>query len=112
MWPHCPTFITFTNNKSREGSIDTPPQFPPPSVLGKNKALPSSGSGVYGTPIFIRFAANNSRQKRACSGERSYISSNRNVFFASGGGFTGNGCVGEVTSPGTAVWGTGRSSIP
>src|ERR1022692_2002412 len=92
--------------------IDTPPQFPPPSVLGKNNALPSSGSGVYGSPIFIRFASNNSLQNRACSGDRSYMSSRRNVFFASGGGLTGNGCVFEVTSPGTAVWGTGRSSIP
>src|ERR1039458_517463 len=102
----------FTNNKPSEGSIDTPPQFPPPSVLGKNRALPSSGSGVYGSPIFIRFASNNSLQNRACSGDRSYMSSRRKVFFASGGGFTGNGCVFEVTSPGTDVWGTGRSSIP
>src|ERR1017187_10200057 len=72
--PHCPPFITFTNNKPSEGSIDTPPQFPPPSVLGKNNALPSSGSGVYGSPIFIRFASNNSLQNRACSGDRSYMS--------------------------------------
>src|ERR1039457_4356229 len=88
----------FTNNKPTEGSIDTPPQFPPPSVLGKNNALPSSGSGVYGSPIFIRFASNNSLQNRACSGDLSYMSSRRNVFFASGGGLTGNGCVFEVTS--------------
>src|SRR5580704_8286550 len=112
MWPHCPTFITFTNNKSSEGSIDTPPQFPPPSVLGKNKAFPSTGSGVYGPPTFIPFDSNNSLQKRACSGERSYISSTRNVSFASAGGFRGKGWVLAVTSPGTVDWGTGRSSIP
>src|ERR1039457_5829848 len=82
--PHCPTFITFTNNNPSEGSTDTPPQFPPPSVLGKNNALPSSGNGVYGSPIFIRFASNNSLQNRACSGDRSYMSSRRNAFFASG----------------------------
>src|SRR5437016_4788093 len=95
-----------------EGSTDTPPQFPPPSVLGKNSALPSSGNGVKGTPICIRLLSNSSLQNRACSGERSYISSARNVFLASGGGFTGNGCIFEVTSPGTEVCGTGRSSIP
>src|ERR1017187_8968470 len=37
------------------------------------------------------------------------MSSRRKVFFASGGGFTGNGCVFEVTSPGTEVWGTRAS---
>ena len=31
---------------------------------------------------------------------------------ASGGGFTGNGCVGDVASPGTSLDGTGRSSTP
>src|SRR6185503_9447389 len=103
MCPHCSTFMTFANNKPREGSTDTPPQLPPPSVLGKNSAFPSSGSGVYGTPIFMWFVSNNSLQNCACSGERSYISSNRNVFFPNGGGFTGNGCVFEVTSPGTVV---------
>jgi hypothetical protein len=30
----------------------------------------------------------------------------------SGSGFTGNGCVGQVASPGTSLCGTGRSSIP
>ena len=30
---------------------------------------------------------------------------------ASGAGFTGNGCVGHVASPGTVLCGTGRSSI-
>src|SRR5581483_2931866 len=52
-WPHCPTFMTLTNNKPRSGSTETPPQFPPPKVLGNNNAFPSSGSGVYGGPIFI-----------------------------------------------------------
>src|ERR1700694_1598280 len=102
--------MTFTNKKPREGSTDTPPQFPPPSVLGKNSAFPSSGSGVYGPPIFICCVSNNSLQKRVCSGDRSYISSIRNVFFPSGGGFTGNGCVSDVTPPGTIDCGPGRSS--
>src|ERR1041385_7856848 len=107
MWPHWPTFITLTNSRPIDGSTETPPQFPPPSVLGKNSALPSSGNGVNGGPIFIWFAANSSLQNFACSGDRSYISSIRKVFFASGGGFTGNGCVLEVASPGMAVCGTG-----
>src|ERR1017187_8906650 len=57
----------FTNNKPTEGSIDTPPQFPPPSVLGKNNALPSSGSGVYGSPELIPFAFNHPPPNCACS---------------------------------------------
>ena len=31
---------------------------------------------------------------------------------ASGAGFTGKGWVGHVASPGTLLWGTGRSSMP
>ena len=34
-----------------------------------------------------------------------------NSWGTSAGGFTGKGCVGESTSPGTPPWGTGRSSI-
>ena len=30
---------------------------------------------------------------------------------SNGAGFVGNGCVGDVHSPGTPFWGTGRSSI-
>src|SRR3982750_3050067 len=101
MWPHCPTCITFTKSNPSPGSTDTPPQFPPPKVLGKSKTFPSSGNGAYGTPIFIRLESKSSLQKRACSGDRSYISSIRNVFFASGGGFNGNGWVFADTSPGT-----------
>src|SRR5580698_2891143 len=103
MCPHWAMFITFTNNKPSDGSTDTPPQFPPPSVLGKNTALPSSGNGVYGPPIFIAFFSNSSLQNCACSGDLSYSSSSRNVFLANGGGFNGNGCVFAVTSPGTSV---------
>ena len=36
----------------------------------------------------------------------------RNVFLPNGGGFNGNGCVVEVTSPGIVDCGTARSSIP
>jgi hypothetical protein len=34
------------------------------------------------------------------------------VLRASGAGFSGNGCVGQVFSPGTPLCGTGRSSMP
>ena len=34
------------------------------------------------------------------------------MFRASGPGLIGNGCVGHVASPGTVLWGTGRSSSP
>ena len=109
---HKPMCITFTNSNPCSGSIDTPPQLPPPSVLGNSNTLPSSGIGAYGPPIFIRLDSNNSRQNLAWSGVRSYISSMRNVLRASGGGFSGNGCVFADISPGTMDAGTARSSIP
>ena len=40
------------------------------------------------------------------------VLSNRSPASASGGGFNGNGCVGEYHSPGTSPLGTGRSSTP
>ena len=51
----------------------------------------------------MRLLSNKSLQNCACSGERSYISSIWKVFFARGGGFTGNGCVLAVASPGIEV---------
>jgi len=40
------------------------------------------------------------------------MSSFLKLVFASAGGFTGNGCVGEYHSPGTLPFGTARSSTP
>ncbi len=65
-------------------------------VLGNSRALPSVGNGAYGPPIVILLDSKSSRQNRAWSGERSYISSIVNVLRASGG---------EV------LWGTAASSM-
>jgi hypothetical protein len=48
-----------------------------------------------------------------CSGDSSQglTSSTPNVIFANGGGLVGKGCVGHACSPGTSLFGTGRSSI-
>ena len=50
---------------------------------------------------------------RACSSGlmNGLTSSGLNTWRANGGGFEGMGCVGDETSPGTSLFGTGRSSI-
>ena len=45
------------------------------------------------------------------SGVKSITSSRAKPCRSNGGGFVGNGCVGEYHSPGTLPCGTGRSSI-
>src|SRR5687767_11779861 len=45
------------------------------------------------------------------SGVKSISSSIEEPWRPYGGGFVGNGCVGEYHSPGTSPFGTGRSSI-
>ena len=54
--------------------------------------------------------ATSSRQYFSCSGSLVKISSGPMLTRASGPGLTGNGCVGQVCSPGTSLCGTGRSS--
>jgi hypothetical protein len=57
----------------------------------------------------------NASQAAACSGDVSAAvtrSAAVKLTRASGGGLTGIGWVGEVSSPGTSLFGTGRSSTP
>src|SRR5690348_13841661 len=71
--------------------------------------------GVNGPEFWMSYLSHISWQALACS---AVVSSGVTRSFlvmltrANGGGFTGNGCVGEYHSPGTLPLGTGRSSTP
>ena len=58
-------------------------------------------------------SSSNPLQYASCSGVTFATSSGENVMRAIGGGLTGNGCVGEYSSPGSGLSETtGRSSTP
>src|SRR5207244_12571764 len=98
------------------------PQLAPPrppgkvSVLGADAPSARNRQGVNGPALYTPpTRSTRSAQAFACSGVVSAAvtrSSGLYVFRASGGGFTGNGCVGNASSPGTSLVGTGRSSTP
>src|SRR5665213_245569 len=112
----------FTNIYPVRGSPETPPQFTPPIEPGyrmlERIGAPAAryGYGVNG-PSLIKppLRAIRSWQNFACSAFVSAAvttSSALKLLRASGGGFTGMGCVGELCSSGTSLFGTGRSSTP
>src|SRR2546421_12660470 len=99
-----------------------PPQLTPPVPPGNEivdfGGAPSSWNvnGVNG-PSLVNppLLSHSAWQLVACSALVSAavtMSSFLKLVFASAGGFTGNGCVGEYHSPGTLPFGTGRSSTP
>src|ERR1044071_4642907 len=95
------------------GSNAEPFQFPPPVHPGKI----TRSFGPYcanGPPVIAPpSSARRSRQYFSCSGVIVATSSGENVIRASGGGLTGNGCVGQYSSPGSGLSdATGRSSTP
>src|SRR5437764_13389909 len=96
-----PISLVFTKISARDGSNATPPQLPPPTLLGNDGPV-----GEYATRSFPPIAA---VQYAVASGEILLTSLSFMVLRASGGGLMGNGCVGH--SLGFAV-GTGTSSTP
>src|SRR5947209_3577092 len=92
------------------GSAAAPPQLLPPSSPGISIASRLALGGVK-TPSLR--ALRNSSRKRAFSAPSTYgfRSSTLNLSREKGGGFVGNGCVGDDSSPGTSLFGTARSSI-
>src|SRR5579862_3971293 len=91
------------------GSKLPPPQLNPPSGPGNTTVLVMR-TGANG-PSFCAPLKRSSQYLR-CSGVNDAISSGFQVMRASGGGFSGNGWVGEYHSPGTSPFATGRSSMP
>src|SRR4030095_7290297 len=61
-------------------------------------------------PLFTSLS--NSSAQYFCDSAETLLMSSRVIDWrAIAGGLTGNGCVDQVSSPGTLLWGTGRSSI-
>src|SRR5688572_29648543 len=89
-----------------------PHQLLPPCAPGKTSVFSPTFQGLYGTVSVSLFVSHRFSQNAWCSGVTFARSALVNEFLESGSGFTGNGCVGDVHSPGTAVCGTGRSSTP
>ena len=85
-----------------------PPQLVPPALPG-NISEPRRLGGVYIPSQRSDFIV--SRHLRRSKPSSPNASSGSSVVAVSGGGAAGNGCVGDVISPGTSVCGTGRSSI-
>src|ERR1043166_3412277 len=85
-------------------SIATPPQAAPPMLPGTTR-LPSSEGGGNG-PSFLRVPSS-ARQAACASGVGPHASFAEYCSGESGGVTVVNGCVGEATSPGTLLAGTG-----
>ena len=97
----------FVNNRPRTGSYERPLQLPPPSVLGNVTIVRSSVGGVNIPRVNILLSSQRSRQYFACSGVSAYRSvAGSKVVRDKGAGRSGNGCVGDVSSPGKSVCGT------
>src|SRR6202162_1520731 len=95
------------------GSTASPPQFPPPNVPGKTIVNSLLLYGRYGPPVIAPPPSdNNSLQNFSCSGVTVATSSGLNFTRDNGGALSGKGCVGHESSPGTSLFGTGRSSMP
>src|SRR5262245_66092300 len=95
-----PLSIELTNSTPDAGSNEPPPQLAPPFVPG-NIIVQSGPMGRNIGPVTAPSISfwHSARD----SGVTSVNSSNENVCRANGGGFTGNGCVREVCSPGITV---------
>src|SRR4029434_3140067 len=90
-----------------------PCQLPPPIAPGNVTTSCPTFHGVYGTASCNLYLSQMPSQNAASSGWMFFGSSERfNAMRASGGGFSGNGCVGDDFSPGAVLCGTGRSSHP
>src|SRR3954451_21725430 len=108
--PIAPMLLVFTKTYERGGSKETPPQLPPPIAPG-NVRTGSKPKGVYRLPWM--YLSNCSAQYFSYWGVRLLNSSRVGaVIRASGGGLSGNGCVGQDSSSGTWLLGTARSSTP
>ena len=78
-------------------------------MLPGRMIVPSSEGGVKSGPI--RYFCIAACASFFSSGVRSNASSSVTPCSVNAGGLVGNGCVGQVTSPGTSLFATGRSSI-
>src|SRR5436309_14333788 len=103
--------LVFDTNRCSSGSYDGPQKLIPPAGPGGDTLYRLKAIGMYGPPSFMSLSSTRCSQYDWCCGSPLYNLSREIVFCASGGGLTGNGCVGDACSPGTSLFGTGRSSI-
>src|SRR5882724_9293133 len=99
--------LVFVNSRLLCGSNAYPLHVIPPKYPG-TISEPFKLGGVK-MPSLRNFLMVSRQFSRSC-GVGPHASSADICCAANGGGATGNGCVGDVTSPGTSLCGTGRSS--
>src|SRR5215813_14102735 len=110
-----PGFVTdATYRNPVSGSTAAPCQFAPPVNVGNintplNPFDPATMGGVKSGPSLYWDAILSA--SAFTSGVKSIRSSRLTPCRSNAGGLVGNGCVGDVFSPGTSDCGTGRSSI-
>src|SRR5262245_62871502 len=119
--PSAPPSCVTTYTSLVCGLYAVPPQFAPPRPPGKLSAvfggapLARYAHGVNGPALYTPFVSRRSLQDAAWAAVVSAAvtrSSRVKLTRASGAGLTGNGCAGNVRSPGTSLFATGRSSTP
>src|SRR5687767_12733358 len=94
---HSASLLAFTNNNRDSGSNAGPPHSAPPLNCGSTTdAFNPGGIKISPVTIVFSFSSTNSR----AFGFKSVTSFVVNRCTAYAGGFTGNGCVGQLTSPG------------
>ena len=99
-----------TNTYPSCGLNAVPPQLPPPIVPLNTTVTPSAPYDVYGPSLYMCSRSHHSVQNLFDSGVTVVMSAFVMPRRDHGAGFVGNGCVGELASPGTLLSGTFRSS--
>src|SRR3954469_7462778 len=104
----CEKNVCISGSYADPGQLTPPPSVPDVSVPTGPSGLLTVGGGNPGTRRNTLAA---SRPAAFNYGVKSIKSLSTTPLREYAGGLVGNGCVGEVFSPGTSVCGTGRSSI-
>src|SRR5690349_23076569 len=94
------TSFDTTTSVPRPGSTAAPPQFAPPLLPGIC-TVPRKLGGV-NSPSLRALSIMSRKRARSSALRYGERSSTVNFWREKGGGFTGNGCVGDVFSPGTS----------
>src|SRR5262245_8118332 len=110
MWPIVARLLVLANTYPSCGLNATPPQLPPPIVPLNTTGVAAGPYGGYGPSLYMRSFSHHSAQNLCDSGVTVVMSAFVMPRRAHGAGFVGNGCVGELFSPGTVLSGTRRSS--
>src|SRR6185369_5196722 len=105
------SLLVFEMNRCSLGSYDAPQKLMPPAGPGGEMLYWSTPIGMNGPPSFMLLSSTMCSQYDCSCGSPLYRLLRETVICVSGGGFTGNGCVGDVRSRGNSLFGTVRSSM-